>query len=35
MGEGLARVVATDREGTRVRALSQAIARMRIRLPQC
>ena len=32
MGEGLARVVATDREGTRVRALSQAIARMRIRL---
>ena len=32
MGEGVARVVATDREGTRVRTLSQEIARMRIRL---
>jgi len=32
MGEGVARVVATDREGTRVRTLGQEIARMRIRL---
>jgi hypothetical protein len=32
MGEGVARVVATDREGTRMRTLSQEIARMRIRL---
>jgi len=32
MGEGVARVVATDREATRVRTLSQEIARMRIRL---
>jgi hypothetical protein len=32
MGEGVTRVVATDRKGTRVRTLSQEIARMRIRL---
>jgi uncharacterized membrane protein YecN with MAPEG domain len=32
MGEGVARVVATDRTGTRVRTLSEEIARMRIRL---
>jgi hypothetical protein len=32
MGEGVAPVVATDREGTRVQTLSQEIARMRIRL---
>ena len=32
MGEGVTRVVATDRIGTRVRTLSQEIARMRIRL---
>lgn len=32
MGEEVARVVAIDREATRVRTLSQAIARMRIRL---
>ena len=32
MGEGVARVIATDREGTRVRTLSQEIARMRSRL---
>jgi len=32
MGEGVARVVATDKEGTWVRTLSQEIARMRIRL---
>jgi len=32
MGEGVARIVATDREATRVRTLSQEIARMRIRL---
>ena len=32
MGEGVTRVVATDRIGTRVRTLSQEIARMRIRV---
>ena len=32
MGEGVARVVATDRTDTRVRTLSEEIARMRIRL---
>ena len=32
MGEGVARGAATDREGTRLRTLSQAIARLRIRL---
>ena len=32
MGEEVARVIATDREGTRVRTLSQEIARMRSRL---
>ena len=32
MGEGVTRVVATDRKGTRVRTLSEEIARMRIRL---
>ncbi len=32
MGEGVTRVVATDRKGTRMRTFSQEIARMRIRL---
>jgi hypothetical protein len=32
MGDGVTRVVATDRKGTRVGTLSQEIARMRIRL---
>src|SRR4029450_1207695 len=32
MGEGVTRVVATDRKGTRVRTLSHEIAQMRIRL---
>jgi hypothetical protein len=32
MGEGVTRLVGTDRRGTRVQTLSQEIARMRIRL---
>ena len=32
MGEGMTRIVGTDRKGTWVRTLSEAIARMRIRL---